>query len=896
MLFKTVRDNSSNLARALVFALLFSFLLALPATKASAIDLSAINNTDNVCDLTAAGYLGTGTSADPWQISDSESLWELAACDSGSTKSAKLIADITVSQAVTASVSHPIGSVYSTSNAVGLPYIGTLNGNGHSITDINMSSTTGGVGLFANLGAGASISNLSIYGAFSSTGPGGFYSPGSGALASYVTGNAVTLTGILNFASVTGNNGIGGLVGAASSGGHSRIFRSANFGAISGRSYVGGLIGMTQYATVQYSYNAGAVTGTGTGEIGGLIGYAIQEPSIRDSFNVGTIIPGNSSGTSGLIGGAGGGLVMERSYNAGPMSGAARDGLTTTRTASATATSVYTTEPSAYPGAQKSIQELQSVDTFVGWDFATVWGFGDCTAEDNNGMPMLRTFAQRSFYYTSVCGNFVVDYQSNGGSAVSRGLFSISGSVSEPEAPTKSGYVFSHWSVTHGSATVQSFPYSPAGGNQDGILYANWIAQTYSVSFEVEGGSAVATSSYVSGGLVTEPSAPNRTGYNFAGWSQTSGGSTISFSTFVPPAGSDLVLYAIWDALSYSVTFDTDGGSSITAGSFNTAGSLTAPADPQKSTFTFIGWSDTSGGSTLSFPYFPGVTQNITLYTIWGYAVTFDSEGGSAVTSSAFRVSGSIQEPADPVKSGYDFAGWSPTSSGAVIAFPYSPVTTGDVTLYAVWTAVVVSNPGGSGTSGPSYAGPTLALSKAEGVSGTKFELSGTKLGIVTKVLIADLEIEIISQSDGQLSLMLPVTLEAGTYDLILVSSFGSLSVIDAVRVRKASVESSLPDLSKLMVGKTKSLPNFVTGQKSLSTKQSAWLKDNLEGSGLTKIVCTGVIMESMTMAQKIQVRKLAKATCVEAAKYLANPSIWYQSKLTTKAAYIRKVMVTFKG
>ena len=73
-------------------------------------------------------------------------------------------------------------------------------------------------------------------------------------------------------------------------------------------------------------------------------------------------------------------------------------------------------------------------------------------------------------------------------------------------------------------------------------------------------------------------------------------------------------------------------------------------------------------------------------------------------------------------------------------------------------------------------------------------------------------------------------------------------------------------------------------------------MKESLEDSGLTKIVCTGVIMESMSMHQKIQVRKLAKATCVEAAKYLGESSVWYQSKLTTKAAYVRKVMVTFKG
>ena len=143
------------------------------------------------------------------------------------------------------------------------------------------------------------------------------------------------------------------------------------------------------------------------------------------------------------------------------------------------------------------------------------------------------------------------------------------------------------------------------------------------------------------------------------------------------------------------VFYNSTGGSSVTFGTLDNSGRVAqAPTAPIRSGFDFMGWSATDGGSVVAFPYTPGVTNDITLYAKWTprqYAITFNSNGGSAVASESFVTGGQITAaPASPTRSGYTFAGWSATEGGSVVAFPYTPGVTNDITLYAKWTLVPV--------------------------------------------------------------------------------------------------------------------------------------------------------------------------------------------------------------
>ena len=91
------------------------------------------------------------------------------------------------------------------------------------------------------------------------------------------------------------------------------------------------------------------------------------------------------------------------------------------------------------------------------------------------------------------------------------------------------------------------------------------------MTFDSKSGSDVTASVFSSGGTVAEPTAPTRSGYTFAGWSATDGGSVVTFP-YAPGVVTDITLYAKWTAVSQS--------SGVSGGS-NTS---TAPADPAPST------------------------------------------------------------------------------------------------------------------------------------------------------------------------------------------------------------------------------------------------------------------------------------------------------------------------
>jgi uncharacterized repeat protein (TIGR02543 family) len=236
-----------------------------------------------------------------------------------------------------------------------------------------------------------------------------------------------------------------------------------------------------------------------------------------------------------------------------------------------------------------------------------------------------------------------VHFDSKGGSSVEDTTFDEGGYMGLPaNDPIRAGYTFAGWSTTDGGSVID-LPYSPSG-SQAITLYAKWVASSHKVTFDSKGGSAITEDSFADAGSIIAPSAPTRAGYTFLGWSATDGGSALEFP-YSPGVSSDVTLYALWSADSHTVTFNSKGGTAVSAGSFITDGSFTAPSAPTRSGYSFLGWSATDGGSAVEFPYSPGVTTDVTLYALWsadGHTVTFDSKGGSAVPSGSFVTGGSI--------------------------------------------------------------------------------------------------------------------------------------------------------------------------------------------------------------------------------------------------------------
>ena len=112
---------------------------------------------------------------------------------------------------------------------------------------------------------------------------------------------------------------------------------------------------------------------------------------------------------------------------------------------------------------------------------------------------------------------------------------------------------------------------------------------------------------------------------------------------------------------------------------------ITAPADPTREGYTFIGW-DKAIPATMP-------AENMTLTAQWRinqYTITFDTDGGSAIEPITQDYGTAITAPAAPTKTGYTFAGWDRAIPATMPA--------GDMTLTAHWAACDHANSGNKPT------------------------------------------------------------------------------------------------------------------------------------------------------------------------------------------------------
>ena len=159
--------------------------------------------------------------------------------------------------------------------------------------------------------------------------------------------------------------------------------------------------------------------------------------------------------------------------------------------------------------------------------------------------------------------------------------------------------------------------------------------ETYTVTFDYNyGNKGTYTSLTVQGGkTVTSPSDPTRSGYTFDGWyTRASGGREFDFDTAIT---GDVTLYAKWSAKSnssgnsggggtttppqpvtYTVTFDSNGGSEVAAQTVENGSTVIPPANPTKEGYAFVGWFSDSALEN-AYDFSAAVTADITLYAKW---------------------------------------------------------------------------------------------------------------------------------------------------------------------------------------------------------------------------------------------------------------------------------------
>ena len=169
--------------------------------------------------------------------------------------------------------------------------------------------------------------------------------------------------------------------------------------------------------------------------------------------------------------------------------------------------------------------------------------------------------------------------------------------ATRPDTPaTTPGCTFGGWNKADGTA----WDYASDKVTDNITLYAKWAANTYTITFDTAGGSEIAPITQDYGTVITAPEAPTREGYTFIGWDK-------AIPTTMP--AENMTVTAQWEINQYTITFDTNGGSEIAPITQDYGTAITAPADPTREGYTFIGW-DKAIPTTMP-------AENITLKARW---------------------------------------------------------------------------------------------------------------------------------------------------------------------------------------------------------------------------------------------------------------------------------------
>jgi len=265
----------------------------------------------------------------------------------------------------------------------------------------------------------------------------------------------------------------------------------------------------------------------------------------------------------------------------------------------------------------------------------------------------------------------------------------------KPDDPTYTGHEFLGW--YEDALYLQEFDWTRQVFDNY-TLYAKWrettptpppITDTYTVSFNSHGGSNVATQEVDSGNKATKPTTPTRDGFDFIGWYLEDTYETpYNFNT---PVTANLELHAKWEevATKFTVTFDSNGGTTVSAQEVVSGNKVTRPEDPTYLDYVFTGWYY-NRQATRPFNFDTAITRNIKLYAGWDLnyttnTVTFETNGGTEVAPQTVIYNRTVRIPMQPMKINWYFVGWY-EDMDCTIPFDFGTRIRENKTLYARWS------------------------------------------------------------------------------------------------------------------------------------------------------------------------------------------------------------------
>jgi uncharacterized repeat protein (TIGR02543 family) len=295
-----------------------------------------------------------------------------------------------------------------------------------------------------------------------------------------------------------------------------------------------------------------------------------------------------------------------------------------------------TADPASHAYTAYGAYGTLSTATRTGYTFAdwyTAASGGTEVAADSTVLPSVTTLHA---HWTT--NTYTVRFDKNGGTGTMADQTMTYGTAAtlSPNAFAKTGYLFSGWATSAGGPAAYADKASVENlASEQGTvitLYAVWTPVSYTVRFDANGGTGTMADQEMTYGQVAalRTNAFARTGYTFAGWAKTAGGSAVyqngaDVKNLAPEQGAIVRLYAVWTPNAYTVKYDANGGTGTMADqtmTYDTAAALQTNTF-LRSGYTFAGWALSAGGGVV---YADGATVKnlasaqdslVTLYAVW---------------------------------------------------------------------------------------------------------------------------------------------------------------------------------------------------------------------------------------------------------------------------------------
>ena len=200
---------------------------------------------------------------------------------------------------------------------------------------------------------------------------------------------------------------------------------------------------------------------------------------------------------------------------------------------------------------------------------------------------------------------YEVKFDTAGGSKVSSQRIIENKTAITPKNPTKTGYAFEGWYLNDKEYDFKTKV------TKNITLVAKWRElEKYTITFNTDDGSNVASQTVTEGNKVTKPTNPTKAGYTFKEWQLN--GNKYDFNNVVT---GDITLVAVYerDKEQYTVTFNSDGGSAVANQIVTEGNKATKPTEPTREGYKFKEWQ--LNGNKYDFNNV--VTGDITLKAVW---------------------------------------------------------------------------------------------------------------------------------------------------------------------------------------------------------------------------------------------------------------------------------------